>query len=165
MTNPLIKPNDPRFRQLDIRDEQGKNQFSEGASLGDATSRQDVFASSDADVSRPYLPEYAAQQHSRFGLLLSLAVAGWAAAVYGAISFTGVLTSGWISPLLGIAPAAAAWLLAHQELHAASVGAIDESNESRIRLAWWLGLTALLACGSIVGLMVYRHMNFLPNVF
>jgi hypothetical protein len=166
MSNPLLRPNDPRFQKPEIRDAAGRNQFAEGAeSPADSQSSNSVFAPGSGAESRSFLPEYAAQQHSRSSLLLLLAGAGWVAAVFGVISFTGVLTSGWISPLLGIAPAASAWLLAHQELNAASAGAIDASAVPRIRLAHWLGLSALIACASIVASMIYREMNFLPNLF
>lgn len=124
-----------------------------------------MYASTEADQARPYLPEYGVQQESRSNLLLLLAGAGWIAAAFGAISFTGIVSSGWLSPLLGTGPAATAWLLAHQELNAARVGAIDAAHVPRIRLAYWLGFSGLAACASIVGSMIYRSMNFLPDLF
>jgi len=178
MANPLLRPNDPRFRQPRIEDAAGKNRFTDGAEpegqkQGTTDRGQEpnspvaggIYAAGGANEARPYLPEYAAQQHSRAGLLLVLASGGWIAAIFGAISFTGVLTSGWISPLLGILPAGCAWLMAYEELKAVEVGAIDAGHKVRIQWALWLGLAALIACLSIVGSMIYLNMKFLPDVF
>lgn len=165
MTNPILRPNDPRFQRPAIQDAEGKNRFGEdSAAPSDPGQAGGVYAAGGDDT-RPYLPEYAAQQHSRAGLLLLLAAAGWVAAVFGAVSFTGVLTSGWISPLLGILPAGCTWLMAYEELKAVEVGAIHADHAPRIRLAMWLGLAALLACLGIVGSMIYLNMKFLPDVF
>src|SRR6186997_1034189 len=71
MSNPLLRPNDPRFQKPDLRDAAGKNQFAEGSELrSDSESTLNAFAPSGDAESRPYLPEYGAQQHSRSSILL-----------------------------------------------------------------------------------------------
>ena len=42
----------------------------------------------------------------------------------GAVSMTGLFAIGWMAPLLGAGPAAAGWLLAHEDLNAIRLGAI-----------------------------------------
>jgi hypothetical protein len=44
------------------------------------------------------------------------------------------------------------------------VGAIEEQARSRARHAFWLGLTALLACLLVIAAMIYRKANFLPDI-
>ena len=166
MSNPLLKPNDPRFRKEDLVDAEGKNRFGdETKSSAAAKDDQAVYAASVTDEARPYAPQYEAQQASRAGLLLLMAALGWAGALIGAVSITGIFASGWICPLLGAAPAAAAWLLAHEDLKALSLGAIDPAARPQTRLAIWLGASALFACLGIVASMIYRGLSFLPDLF
>jgi hypothetical protein len=165
MSNPLLRPNDPRFQKPELRDSDGKNRFGEAANDQDTANAVDeVFAAAvDADA-RPYLPQYEAQQPSRANLLLILGGFGWAAVVAGGISLVGVFDIGWLSPLLGVFPAGAAWFLAHAEMKAIQTGAIDGRNQSPVLHAFWLGLTSLLACLAIVVAMIYRQMHFLPDL-
>src|SRR2546423_838584 len=116
MSNPLLRPNDPRFQKPDIRDEVGKNRFGESDQPADAAASDGNYAASAADKERPFVPRYEVQQQPRTGLLLLLGGLAWAAAVVGVASLAGLLSLGWISPLLGAGPGAIAWLLAHAEL-------------------------------------------------
>src|SRR5205814_10361373 len=117
------------------------------------------------DEERPFVPRYEVQQQPRTGLLLLLGGLAWAAAVVGVASLAGLLSLGWISPLLGAGPGAIAWLLAHAELKAIRVGAIAAEARSQTRHAFWLGLSGLLICLAIVAAMIYRRMNFFPDFF
>jgi hypothetical protein len=165
MSNPLLRPNDPRFRKPELRDESGTNPFAEpGAKPAEAGPQPagDVFAAT-ADE-RPYQPKYEAQQQSRGGLLLLLGATGWLAAFFGVLSMADVVAMGWIGPLIGVAPAGAAWFLAYEELKAVRHGAIDIEARSRLRSAFWLGLLGLLACLAIIAAMIYQQMNFLPDL-
>jgi len=165
MSNPLIKPNDPRFRQPDIRDAEGKNRFGESEQpVEEAPPQYEIYSAGTSDEARPFLPQYEAQQRSRGGLWLFLGGVGWTAAVLGAISLAGIFRGGWICPLLGAGPAGAAWLLAYEELKAIRVGAIDTAAGPRTRYAFWLGFTALVGCIGLVAAMIYRQMNFLPDI-
>ena len=166
MSNPLFRPNDPRFRKGEIVDPEGKNRFGDVAQPPAAPEDKDaIYAASAGDDARPYAPQYEVQQAPRSGLLLLMAALGWAGAIIGAVSITGIFASGWICPLLGAAPAAAAWLLAHEDLKALSLGAIDPAARPQTRLAIWLGASALAACVAIVGSMIYRGLSFLPDLF
>jgi hypothetical protein len=174
MPNPLIKPNDPRFNKPLLADEQGKNPFAEplaekATTTGrgsDSAQEANVFAAAaPGDENRPYVPAYTAQQQPRVGLLLTLGILGWAASIPGAISLAGLWDIGWLAPLLGLGPAGACWLLAYEDLRAIRVGAIAAEAYRPTRHAFWLGITGLLACGGVVGAMIFRKMNFLPDVF
>jgi hypothetical protein len=166
MSNPLLRPNDPRFRKPDIRDAEGKNQFADGRHPADeAQTKADLYAAAATDDPRPYEPKYEVHQQPRSGLLLVLGSVGWVGAVMGTLSLIGIFDSGWICPLLGLGPAAAAWLLGYEDLKAIEVGALDEPARPETRLATWIGFLALVACLSIVGWMIYRQMNFLPDLF
>jgi hypothetical protein len=155
MSNPLLKPEDPRFKRANVRDGAGRNPFAE---------RDEALHAATNDA-RPFAPRYAAQQPSRAGLFLFLGGMGWGTALVGCMSIAGLFDLGWISPLLGVGPAAAAWLMARNELQAIDIGAMDPTNRPQARQAFWLGLTAFIACLAVVTAMIYRHMNFLPAVF
>lgn len=164
MSNPLLRPNDPRFQRQDVHDAAGKNPFGETAAAKPASEGGDVYAASAADEARPYNTKYLEQQHSRAGLLIFLGGVAWGMAGVGAFSFTGWFDIGWLAPLLGLGPAGAAWFLAHEELKAIQSGAIGNAAREPARHAYWLGLTSLLACIAVVATMVYHQMRFLPDV-
>ena len=165
MSNPLIKPNDPRFRKPEISDAEGKNRFGESEQpVEEAPPQYEAYSAGAGDEARPFVPHYEAQQRSRGGLWLVLGGLGWGAAVLGGVSLAGWLPLGWICPLLGAGPAGTAWLLAYEELKAIRVGAIEEAARPRTQNAFWLGCTGLVACLAVVAAMVYRKMNFLPDV-
>jgi hypothetical protein len=165
MSNPLLRPNDPRFQKPEVRDAAGQNRFAEGKQATNQPAGNDVFAAAAVDDPRPFVPRYEAQQQPRTALLFLLGGLGWAAAAVGAISLTGVFDLGWISPLIGIGPSAAAWFLGYAELSAIRVGAIAQEALPQTRHAFWLGVTGLLACLAVVAAMIYRQMHFLPDVF
>lgn len=166
MSNPLLKPNDPRFQKPDIRDQAGQNLFGE-AKPADAKSAADegVFTAAAVEDARPYEPKYEAQQASRVVLLTTLAAIAWGCGVFGSISLTGFLSLGWILPLLGIVPAATAWLLAHDELKTIQTGAIDESARPGARRAYWMGFIGLLICLGVTAAMIWQKLSFLPDLF
>jgi hypothetical protein len=165
MSNPLLNPNDPRFLKPVIGSGQA-NPFSDSKQASQSASGHEPSAiyHPTGDDPRPYTPQYAAQQRPRYRLLLMLGGLGWGAAVVGAISMTGVFDVGWIAPLLGAGPAAAGWLLAHEDLKAIRLGAIIAAAQQPTRHAFWLGLTGLIACLSVVAGMIAQQMHALPDV-
>src|SRR5262245_31350441 len=166
MSNPLLRPNDPRFKRTDVRDAAGRNPFAEGdQALEQSKTGDGVFSAGATDDARPFAPQYEAQQQSRAGLLLFLGGMGWGTALVGAVSIAGLFDLGLISPLLGVGPAAVAWLMARGELQSIENGAMDPADRPRVRHAFWLGLTAFIACLAVVTAMIYRQMNFLPALF
>ncbi len=54
--------------------------------------------------------------------------------------------------------------MAHEDLKAVRVGAIIAAAQAPTRHAFWLGLTALIACAGIVAPMIVQQMHFLPDV-
>jgi hypothetical protein len=166
MSNPLLKPNDPRFQKPEVRDAEGKNRFGEGPQQGAAPQQSaDIYQAPAADEARPFEPRYEAQQEPRTWLLFLLGGLAWVAAAVGTVSLTGLLDLGWISPLVGLVPGGSAWFMAYEELKAIRVGAITSNARSQTLYAFWLGLTALLACVGIVAAMIYRKMHFLPDLW
>jgi hypothetical protein len=165
MSNPLLKPEDPRFRKPELRDEAGQNRFAEeeAAKAGEDSKSGDAFATASGDA-RPFDPRYEAHQTPRTALLYLLDGMAWTGAAVGVIALSGVIPAGWIFPLLGIAPAGAAWLLAWDDIKAIRTGAMAAEARPATRLAMWIGLLGLFACASIVGSMIYREMPFLPDV-
>lgn len=163
MSNPLIKPNDPRFQKPEVRDAAGQNRFGDGQPADGAQAAGDVFAA--AGEERPYAPQYEAQQPARTRLLTTLWVGGWMCGLTTIVSLSGFFSFGWLLPLLGLVPTATAWLLAHEEMKAIRAGAIDSATTPRTRQAFWLGLLGLIFCALGVAAMVWRRMSFLPDVF
>jgi hypothetical protein len=98
-------------------------------------------------------------------MLMWLALGGWVGAVVGVLGLAGIITSGWITPLIGAVPAATAWLLGYEDLKAISAGAMDQAARANVRFATWVGLTGLVACLSLIGLMIYYQLGFLPDLF
>lgn len=164
MSNPLLRPNDPRFQRPDVYTAEGKNPFGESAAKNSPAAEGDVYAASAADEAQPYTAKYLVQQQSRAGLLIFLGGAAWGAAAVGAFSFSGWFDIGWLAPLLGVGPAGAAWFLAHEELKAIQAGAVASSAKEPARHAFWLGLTGLLACIAVVATMIYQQMHVLPDM-
>ncbi|HEY2414426.1 MAG TPA: hypothetical protein VGI40_19430 [Pirellulaceae bacterium] len=170
MSNPLLNPNDPRFQRPEILDAAGKNPFADQNSPPDQAppdqTKQtgDVYAAAAADDAKPFAAQFPIQQTSRAGLLLFLGGIGWGAAAVGALAFTGWFDAGWLSPLLGLGPAGAAWLLAHEELKAIQAGAISAAAQPQARHAFWLGLTGLIACIGIFVAMICWEMRLLPTL-
>lgn len=164
MSNPLLHPDDPRFQRPKVRDAAGKNPFAdEAAPVKDEVASRGVYdASADGDP-QPFAAQYPVQQASRARLLMFLGGIGWGAATAGALSFTGWFDVGWLSPLLGLGPAGAAWLLAHEELKAIRLGAISSDAQAQARQAFWLGLTGLIACVGVVAAMIAWEMRLLPG--
>ncbi len=166
MSNPLLRPNDPRFQRPEIPAASGQNPFGEDAAATTADSGKDagVYAAATSDEPLPYTARYPVQQHSRAQLLVFLGGVGWGAAAVGVFSFTGWFDSGWLSPLIGMAPAGAAWFLAHEELKAIRAGAIAAAAARPASHAFWLGVTGLIACLAVFSTMIYRQMNALPSL-
>lgn len=170
MSNPLLKPNVPRFQKPELptgqsnpfADNVPKSATTDGRTSADQ--QENLFAANTNDP-HPYTPAYTAQQRSRVPLLFTLAGLGWAASIPGVIALAGFSDIGWLAPLLGLGPAAAAWFLAYEDLKAIRVGAIAPAAYQPTRHAFWLGITGLLACAGIVAAMIFREMNFLPDVF
>ena|SRR5438874_1233908 len=165
MSNPLLKPNDPRFQKPDLRNPEGKNRFADGSQeQKPPASSEDIFSAAATDEARPFTPKYEAQLHTRPILLFVLSGVGWGAAFVGAFSLTGWFNFGWISPLLGVVPAGAAWFLAHEELKAISAGVISPQAREKSLHAYWLGLMGLIMCVAVISTMIYRGFHFLPDV-
>jgi hypothetical protein len=168
LSNPLIRPNDPRFQKPSIVDAAGQNRFGEGQAAGDAAgaaASSDAFAAGTSDEAHPYQPQYEVTQKSRSGLLLGIACLGFAGALVGVIALVDLFPSGYFATLISVIPAATAWLLAYSDLKTMRLGAMDDSGRQRTLLAYWLGLLGLIACVAIVATMIWREMNFLPDLF
>src|SRR5688500_16650582 len=88
MSNPLIRPGDPRFQKPSIVDAQGQNRFGEGQPAEESgdSSPGDAFAAGQAGEERPYQPQYEATQKSRSGVLLLIASLGILGAVFGIVA-------------------------------------------------------------------------------
>jgi hypothetical protein len=125
--------------------------------------RNDAYAAAPGDAT-PFEPRYEAHQTPRTALLYLLGGMAWTGAAVGVVALSGLIPAGWICPLLGIAPAGAAWFLAWEDIKAIRTGAMAEEARPATRLAMWIGLLGLLACAAIVGSMIYREMPFLPDV-
>ncbi len=167
MSNPLIKPNDPRFQKPSIVDPAGQNRFAEGAAGADKSpgAAGDAFAAGRAADARPYQPQYEVTQQSRGGTLVTIACFGFAGVVLGLIALLGIFPTGYFGTLIAVVPAATAWLLAYQDLKTMQLGAMDDSGRKRTQLAYWLGLFGLIACVGIVATAIWRELNLLPDLF
>jgi hypothetical protein len=162
MSNPLLKPNDPRFSRPNITDGEGKNRFAEPdeAKSAEGGKPAGVFASGSAP-GKPYNPRYETTAQSRGVFLLALAILGLAGVGTGFSSLLG-WTLGWVFPLVAIVASATAWLLAYQDLAVMKSGAMDDEGQAMTRVAMWLGFGGLLAGVGSVGTMIWAGLSLLP---
>lgn len=152
MSNPLLRPNDPRFQRPPLRDEAGNNVFGDAdapvqAQPADgqplparpaAGPADNLFAApADTGAEPAYQPRFETTQQHRGILLLVLAVVGLGGSGSLALVLTGFVWG--LMGLLGIVPAAAAWLLALSDVKAMRSGAMDVRGLAQTRLAMWLG--------------------------
>ena len=165
MSNPILKPSDPRFVRPSIVDGQGKNRFGDTEQAGEGTAVEDtnVYAAQDAGE-RPYEPRYQQTAPSRGIWLLSLALLGLAGVAAAASSFSGMAMTGWIIPLCGLVASTAAWLLAHGDLGEMRQGSRDPAGYGLTQIALWLGVVGLVACLASVAGMIWLGLQLLPGV-
>ena len=171
MSNPLLKPNDPRFHRPVLQDSEGRSRFSDPAddSSADAApsppADANIFAArAHATGERPYQPQYETTHRHRGGLLLTLAILGLSGAAGGATALAGLQLLGWLFPLLALCPAMIAWLLSVSDLKAMATGAMDPSGRSITQLALWLGVAGIFACLGVVAAMIWLGISLLPDV-
>lgn len=181
MSNPLLRPSDPRFQRPPLRDAAGNNVFADPdtpvpaqpadggplpARVVEPAGPDNCFAAPAAvPGSEPaYRPQYVSTQKHRGILLLVLAITGLA----GSGAVLSVL-SGLFVGLLGIVtivPASIAAVGARADLRAMEQGAIDPSGRTLTRLAMWLALGSItlhvILLGAIalfLGLIGIRFMQ------
>jgi hypothetical protein len=176
MSNPLLRPNDPRFTKPSPFDSDGTNKFSEekevvaaravnadGSVEPDAPAADNIYNSSAA--STPYQPRYEVSQSHRGGLLLGLAITGLVSSLSGFLSLTGVWVLGWIPAFLAIVPAACALGLGWQDLRAIRLGAMDPRGETLTHLAFWLGALGVLASLAMDAAVLYFVIYYVMSLF
>ena len=157
MSNPLLRPGDPRFQRPPLRDEAGNNVFADpdapvpaeaadGQPLAPSPRRENagnVFAPPSATTEGPvYQPQYATTHAHRGILLLVLAIVGLAGDGALLLIFTGSMFG--IAGLAAIMPAGIAFLLGRADLTAMRQGAVDSAGRTQTLVAMWLGLAGAL---------------------
>ena len=178
MSNPLLRPNDPRFQRPPLRDAAGNNVFGDAdapvqAEAADgqplpATPVHDqsdnLFAAPAADTGREpaYQPQFETTQQHRGVLLLVLAVVGLAGSGGLGLVMAGVFWG--LIGLLAIAPAMAAWLLAMGDVKAMRSGAMDPSGLGQTRLAMWLGAAGVAVYVGVLVAVVILLLFAIPFV-
>src|SRR3954452_9588612 len=131
MSNPLLRPGDPRFVRPGPVDAQGKNAFAESEPANKSPADEKRLQTAGGNLyspsieNSPYQPHYELSQQHRGRLLLALAVIGLLLDAVGIASLVGVFVMGWMFSALGIVPSACAWLLGMNDLRAMELGAMD----------------------------------------
>lgn len=165
MSNPILKPGDPRFKQPSIVDGSGQNRFADADSDEQAAQGGgDMYAATQATSERPFEPRYETTAPSRGVILLVLAIVGLAGAGLGVTSLTGIMLAGWIFPLCAIMASGTACVLAYGHLREMSTGARDDSGRELTLVALVLGMLGLFACIGSVASMIWLGLSLLPNI-
>lgn len=163
MSNPYLRPKDPRFSRPSVTNADGKNRFADGDQSPTAAgnSTDNLFAAGPSTADQPYQPRYEATVQSRGIFLLVLAILGIAGVGTGMSSVVG-WSLGWIFPLLATVSSTTAWLLAYQDLQTMQSGAMENSGETMTRISLWLGLAGIVAGLGSVGAMIWLGLGLLP---
>jgi len=169
MSNPLLKPGDPRFAKPSLIDAAGQNRFaeqepSEAEAAQDSASPATAYTATPATSELPFQPHYETTAQSREVMLLVLAGIGLAGAACGASSLSGIVFIGWLMPLCAVFAAGPAWLLAYGDLREMRTGGRDASGRPLTLLAMWLGVGGLLACIGSVAWLMWLGMGPLPDI-
>lgn len=166
MSNPLLRPGDPRFVKPSIHDAQGKNLFAEpGEKPDSAASPTDSVAAvqrpqesnvyAPSTESTPYQPRYVVSQKHRGVLLIVLGVTGLLGAFVGVTSLLGIFVLGWVLSALAVVPSACAWGLGMQDLRSIRMGAMDPAGLNLTRVATWLGAIGVLSSVGMMGTVIF----------
>ena len=164
MSNPLLRPGDPRFQKPTVVDPTGANRFAEAPEVAETEGASGDQYSAGCSLDKPYQPEYEATARPRGTLLLVLASFGLAGAATTVVSMTGLLAMGWILPLCTLPLSAAAVYLALEDLKLMKVGAMDDSGRTTTSLALWIGLAGVGASLLTIAAMIWMGLSFLPDI-
>jgi hypothetical protein len=182
MSNPLLKPGDPRFSKPTPIDAAGQNRFAEleeveASAVEESAGKQDsqqasgattasgLYAATPAGSELPFRPHYEVSAPSRGQFLLVLAVIGLAGAACGASSLLDVYNTGWLLPLCGVFAAGPALVLGYMDLGEMYLGGRDPEGRPLTHLAMWLGLGGLVGCVATVASMMWLLMGPFPDIF
>lgn len=141
MSNPLIRPNDPRFQRQPITDEAGNNRFADEASS--------VFAPPHSS-GQTYQPEYVSGQPSRHRLIQWLCASSISAIV---LAFAALLLAHWsVYPLLLIAGmiSGLTWYTSADELSVIRRGGVADTHRTIARLGVVIGMAGVLLTIGVV---------------
>jgi hypothetical protein len=172
MSNPLLRPNDPRFAKPSPFDPDGTNKFSEGKEVVTAkavnedgsTAPDDNIYSGSAE-SNPYQPRFEVSQNHRGVLLLVLAITGVVFSLFAVSSLAGWWVLGWIPSFLAIVPAGCALGLGWQDLRAIRLGAMDPKGQNLTEIAFWLGSLGVFTSLAMDATVLYFVIYFLMELF
>ena len=170
MSNPLLRPNDPRFTKPNLLDAQGKNIFAEGkgnevaaaaAVQPDGSTVPDENVYSGSAASTPYQPRYEVSQRHRGTLLMVLACTGLVGSLCGVSSLAGWWVLGWVPSFLAIVPAGCALGLGWQDLRAMRMGAMDPKGQNLTQTAFWMGALGGFSSLAMDATVLFFVINFL----
>ena len=171
MSNPLLKPNDPRFTKPSPFDGAGKNRFSEEnevvpatvANVDGSTAAEGSIYSGSAE-STPYQPRFEVSQGHRGVLLLVLAITGFLGSLIGVSSLSGWWVLGWVFSFLAIVPAGCALGLGSQDLRAMRLGAMDPKGQTLTQIAFWLGVLGVFSSLAMDATVLYFVLYFMMSL-
>jgi hypothetical protein len=155
MSNPLIRPNDPRFQRQPITDEAGNNRFADESPVAPAAgdSQPDeassVFAPPHSS-GQTYQPEYVSGQPSRHRLIQWLCASSISAIV---LAFAALLLAHWsVYPLLLIAGmiSGLTWYTSADELSVIRRGGVADTHRTIARLGVVIGMAGVLLTVGVV---------------
>jgi hypothetical protein len=164
MSNPLLKPDDPRFRPKQLTQADGANPFAEGDAVLEAEAvtpkrEGNAFAAPAGGDNLPFLPHYETTAAHRGGMLLMLT----AISILGACLSIFVGYLGWLLPLLAIVPAGVVIFLAADDLKMMRLGGRDPSGRALTLTALILSSFLVVGIAVVVGLLIYWGWNLLPE--
>jgi hypothetical protein len=172
MSNPLLKPNDPRFTKPSPFDLEGKNRFSEANEVVTAAAvNEDGSTVVDENLyggsaeSTPYQPQFEVSQGHRGVLLLVFAVTGLVGSLFGIASLAEWWVLGWVFSFLAIVPAGCALGLGWQDLRAIRLGAMDPKGHNLTQIAFWLGALGVFSSLAMDATVLYFVINFMLSLF
>ncbi|WP_425619292.1 hypothetical protein NA78x_003030 [Anatilimnocola sp. NA78] len=171
MSNPLLRPDDPRFQPKQVEQADGTNPFSEGDAVLEAEAeagkqkKDALSAPMGAGSERPFVPQYEMTADHRAGLLLTLTSIAILGSLVAWLAAASIFYVGWLLPLFGIVPSFAVIFLAMDDLKTMHLGARNPEGRTLTILALTLSIFMTICILAGVGLMVYWGMSILPKGF
>ncbi|ADB15189.1 hypothetical protein Psta_0501 [Pirellula staleyi DSM 6068] len=182
MSNPYLKPDDPRFQPKSPHDAAGNNLFADneivsaqladgsapstaGSSTSSGNSTPDnsnLFAASPAGSSLPFQPTYIAVGKPRIRMLVVLVGIGIFTGVIAPTLYFNGNNIGWGTMILGLPTTVTAIFIGYSDLRAMQLGAMHNDRIGIVRLIFYFAVAFTIIIALEIAGLIFAGMQFAP---